>query len=488
MRGYKVLDSTCLLSLMLATSGCASLPTDSGLDPTTQPAATAAPATVGSISWRLPKTVVDVTATIKLKDCSVPTTGDDKGKIVLKLETTVAVVTRGTPDDYIFAPVEYTGDVPSAVIDPFVHVPVSALTSFWQDRSLTVHHNADGTLAQIGAQPEDQVAGIVGNVLTSAVKLASVALGVPGGVGAAAPSKPVCSTEAKDIRADMDAQNAVLVNPKTSVAEAAAANAALLADQKKLDGFTLALTKTLVPGEDKNYLTITAPNWQIGKIELDPKSDGDVAKVKALHWLKGTDADLMDEIGNHVKIGLFLDFARMNVPGFKADPSHPTNHHASIIDRNALFREPAYIPLIVALGYSPDDQKARLAFSVNGVKVDNSERGVSLPFAQFGTPRYLPIKAGVFQKLAWTYNFNQYGEYQDVSFGSSARGVKATSLLQSASTEASQMGTQVRTSNAAVSDETARLQAQAAADKAIVDAATYKDQADALRAQGKVPQ
>lgn len=483
MRSVVTRGRAAILLTTLLTTSCASLKTDTGLDPTVSVAPTEP--TAGYISWRLPKTVLDVTATIKLKKCRVGTTGDEQGQIILDLDTTVAVVTRGIPDNYIFERAttfdSATGAPTTVVRDPFVHVAVAALTSFWQDRSLTVKHNADGTLAQIGAQPEDQVSSIVGNVFTSAAKLASVALGVAGGVKPAA-TDVTCDTTADTITADMKTLRGKLKNPATTAAEAAAYNVALTEDQQKLDAFTLTLTKTFIPGEEQGYTSLNAPDWKIGTLGLDTTTDTQKAatlkKIKDLKWVVGPDDKVMNAVTSNVLIGLFLDFnhASPAAIGLKSGP-----HMTTVIDRATLFREPAYIPVKIAMGTDPT--KKLLFYTVNGAKVDGSDRGVALPFAQFGIPRSLPIKAGIFQKLAWTYNFNQYGEYGDVSFGSSARGVKATSLLQSAATQASQTATEVRTSNAAVSDATAKLQAQATADKAVVDAATYKAQADAIRAK-----
>ncbi len=93
----------------------------------------------------------------------------------------------------------------------------------------------------------------------------------------------------------------------------------------------------------------------------------------------------------------------------------------------------------------------------------------------------------MFERVAWTYNFNEFGEQTNVSFGSSAQGVKATSALAGAAGAAATLANQERTDDAKADPETVRLQAEAARLKAEADIMTHKKTIDGLRKEGWTP-
>lgn len=433
------------------------------------------PPSAGYVYWRLPKTVIEATVTFKLKSCTVPQNSRPR----LEVEQSVALVTHGVPDNDIFG--EDGGS------DPMVRVPISALSSFWQDRTLTVHHAADGTLSQIGATSEDQTAAIIGNILTSAVKVASVVLGVPAG-GPSLRAPPGCSREPARIRAEMDRINTIIRNPRTSAAAATAYNLRLVDLQRQLDRTIIVVRRLIDPGVSPISCDSGTANCS------DPpnptiNADGLIATILPSReqlvnagWLTGDGGDQLDSIDD-LKVSVFLDFPHATPPIIAYCPLSPCTHHRTVIDRSTQFREVAYIPLIVARGSDPTGAGSGFQLTMNG-----GRPSAAVPFAQFGMPRALPISVGMFQRVQWVFNFNEYGEHTDVSFGSSARGVRATQLLQSGASAASSFAGEQRAADALASPETRDLQREITALKAQVDAAALRDQVDLLRAQGKLPQ
>jgi hypothetical protein len=430
--------------------------------------------TAGYVYWRLPKTVIEATVTFKLKRCTAPRNGRPQ----LEVEQSVALVTHGVPDSDIFGP---------GGPDSLVRVPISALSSFWQDRSLTVHHATDGTLSQLGATSEDQTAAIVGNILTSAVKVASVALGVPAG-GPAASKSAGCSPEPARIRAEMDRINAIVRNPRTGQQASAAYNLRLVDLQRRLDRTVIVVHRLIDPGVSPIGCDLDAtgcndaPNPTINAEGLIATILPSQSELVAAGWLTGDAGTQMAAIDD-LKISLFLDFSRASPSIIAYCPMPPCTHHRTVIDRTTHFRDVAYIPLLAVRGSDPTAAARSFQLTMNG-----GRPGTAIPFAQFGMPRSLPISVGIFQRVQWVFNFNEFGEHTDVAFGSAARGVRASQLLQSGAGAASSIAGEQRAADALLPEGTRDLQREITELKAQVDAAALRDQVDLLRAQGKLPQ
>ncbi|HYC95371.1 MAG TPA: hypothetical protein VEB39_06700 [Sphingomicrobium sp.] len=466
--------------LLSACATTATSPPDT-VNPTLSTAAV--PPTAGFVSWRLPKTVIDATVTFKYKDCKQPV----NGRPVLELERSVALVAKGVPDDNIY------GDYPG--VDPMVRVPISALTSFWDDRSLSVERAANGTVSKLGATVEDQTAGIIGNVLTSAVKISSIAFGVaPGGAPAADVAR--CSAYPRTIKAEMERVNKLLRDPKTSQAAAQAYNLQLGDLQKKLDKLTITVTRTIDPGlstpvPPASCAVIPAPQGCPGGPPVSVPANGLIATIvpsakqlQEAKWLEGPEAAQSTAVFR-AAISLFLDFARASPPIIATCPPPPTlcQHSRTVIDRTTLFRDVAYIPLIVVSGTDPTNRSEEFELTVNGARTAGA-----LPFAQFGIPRRLPIDAGLFEKVTWSYSFNEFGEPTAASFGSAARGTKASTVLAGAAGAAATFAAQER-ANAALPDaDTAAMQAETAKLKARIDLAKARQEAADLESKGLLPE
>ena len=464
----------------LALSGCASAisPPDT-INPTLS--AAPVPPTAGFISWRLPKTVIEATATFKYKDC-VQVDGQPPE---LNLERSVALVAKGVPDDNIF------GDYPAT--DPMVRVPISALNSFWDDRSMSVERSANGTVSKLGASAEDQTAGIIGNVLTSAVKISSIALGVPAGGSALAPAAQ-CSDYPKTIKAEMERINKALRNPKTSQAAAQAYSLQLADQQRKLDKLTITVTRTIDPGITSPRLPENCAARPVaggcpGAPPLAVQASGLIAtlvpstkQIVDAKWLTGTAQEQTTAIDS-TQLNVFLDFAHASPAIIATCPPKPQTcqHRPSVIDRVTLFRDVAYIPLLVV----SDDGKNQEEFdlTVNGAKAAGP-----IPFAQFGIPRRLPIEARLFEKVNWSYSFNEFGEPTAVTFGSAARGTKASGLLASGAGASASFAGQERAADSKTDPETAAMQAETAKLKARIDLAKARADAADLEAKGLLPQ
>lgn len=445
---------------------------------------TPVPPTAGFVSWRLPKTVIDATVTFKYVGCT-PAAGPN-GTPVLELERTVALVARGVPDDDIYGPRK-----PGEPFDPMVSVPMSALTSFWDDRSLTVKHAPNGTLTSIGAIAEDQTAAIVGNVLTSATKIGSIAFGVPpAGLMSDAAQ---CSQQPSQIKAEIERLKALLRDPATTDAARAAYNLQLADQEKKRDKLTITVTRTIDPGVTPPMDCELVPSTAgcPGRPAAGVADSGLIATIlpswkelETAGWMTGTRQRQLEAV-TAFAVSVFLDFSKATPPILATCSGGQSEcpRRRTMIDRTTQFREVAYIPLIVVAGEDRTSPTDKFELTVNGGRPAGP-----IPFAQFGIPRALPIKAGTFEKIAWTFSFNEFGEPIDVAFGSAAIGSKASSLLQSAASAGATLASQERTADGLASSETLRLQREAVELKAKVDLAKLRAEADLLRTQGYMPE
>jgi hypothetical protein len=467
----------CCAGLVLAGCSTVTAPDDT-INPTL--AVTAVEPTAGYMAWRLPKTVIEATVTFKYAGC----TEVIGNKPELKLERTVALVAKGVPDDHIYE---------DSSLGPMVRVPVSAMSSLFQDRSLSFKRAPNGTLSELGAQVEDQTAGIVSNVLSSAVKVAGIAFGVPSAGPSAVEPAVRCSTVPQEIKAEMARLKTLLRDPATSLASAEAYKLLLADQQKRQDKLTITVTRLIDPGVTPADLPDTCldaeralgcPADRPGQLDVDDRIATIRPPLKDVieaNWLAG-DTDEFKGAVEDARVSIFLDFARASPNVLRICPaSGSCRHRPTVIGKDTLFREVAYIPIIVVSEQNPRDAAKRFEFSVNGVKGPPA-----LPFAQFGLPRALPIKAGAFEKLGWTFGFNEFGENTNGSFGSSARGMKASSAMLSATSAASSFAKLEQSADALPDPETARIQAEAAKLKAQIDLAKYRKEVDELRAKGEL--
>jgi hypothetical protein len=407
MRKIHPLAAIAILGVVAA---CTNLTPPDAVNPTVT--GTSIRPTSGFFEWRIPKTVLDTTVTYVYKGCAPDAA--NPGRVELKTEVSVDIDARGIPDDDPF------GDKGS----PWIRVPLSDLQSFWQDRSLTVKKNADGTLASIASAPTNNVGAIVGSFLTTGAKVAAVVMGVPA-AGAAAfggssrhqSCNAVMETNLYRAKAlETQIKSGTLTQKQVSDASAQfqAVQALLTITEKK----TVDPGKTAVEG---------------GPDGASVGADGRIAVLrpeqkKLIKWVDGDPLDMVP-----FTVTLALDFAEASPPILQKCPQSDTcPRHLVRIDRETHFREPAYVPVRVKRGGVHAENPANRTVEDLGVKVlGDAKGGNAIAFAQFGLPRAVPIGAGLFQKFNMSVAFNEFGGLTEQTLASDAVGTRLTSFLSS---------------------------------------------------------
>jgi hypothetical protein len=419
----------------------------------------------GFFEWRVPKTVLDTTVSYVYKGCTQDKT--DPTRVALNAAVSVEIDAKGIPDDNPF------GDHSGA----WVRVPLSDVQSFWQDRSLSIKKNANGTLASITSTPTNNVGAIIGNVLTTGAKVASVVMGVPavGGGVRGQQCNPQFEALAKQA-SDLDTR---IKSGALTQKQATDATAQLQALQARL---TLTVKKTIDPG--------VTP---IGDDVEPPKSigaDGKFAELKPElkdlnQWVVGDPLDVVP-----FTVTLSLDFASASPSIVRTCPVAPAGceRRPVAIDRETHFREPAYIPIKVERGgmhaFDPANRKVQpLPIKVAG----DAAGGNAIAFAQFGLPRNVPIGAGLFQKFNIQVSFDQFGGTSDQTAASDAVGTRLTSFLGQGAAAANSVATENRNAITQPDTETLKAQAEAARLNAQLTLAKARSDYAAAQAQGKVP-
>lgn len=466
-------------------------------------------------SWMLPKTVLDVTVAYTLVKCDEnPLEG---AQLTVKIAP-LTIVQSSVPDT----------TVGLKSIDP------ALLKSFWQDTTILVT-TAPSThiLLSLSSNPVNQVATIVGNVITGVTKLAAAGLGVAPAaapVGSPPPQKTVSKCgKAKD---DLDslkglqaaqkqlqdalkrtqielataAQDVVSdptknppVDPKSDEAKvtalakeittlqssATALQTSITALQTSL---TITLQRTIDPGVTPVDALDDAAVWKAPKpFPIGP--DGQIArfslfastkKLKDANWYD--DADLAAKENNaDLNVNVYLDFPHAYPPVLRCrNCSVPQTR----VPANYQFRQVAFIPVTAFKGETKN-------LPVPGK--DNSDRSLIAPpvkavaFAQFGRAQALPLNAKLFESLNWAISFADTGQITSANFQSKSIGAQITSLFSAASSGAASVTTEVRNAGNAPSAETQRLTNDNTALQAQINNITYNQQLQALIAKGLAP-
>jgi hypothetical protein len=449
------------------TPSALSTSTTSGENPVT--------ATSAQYTWRLPKTTFDATTIYSFSDCHYDA---QKKTPVLDLDVSFTLVPHAVADPDI-GPVGGT-----------LGIPPSKLISFWVDNNVTIKtYPGTHVLQSLGSISTNQAGTIVGNVFSSAVKLAGIGLGVPTQqpIGPAVAVPAGCG-EAYNMKKEIDQLKAKLLAGSLSDADQKAATARLSTLQ---DAITVKIVHTIDPGVTPVYFPDDLTE-KISEIPLPIKETGLIAQIKPsekqLRSAKWFDDNALKAIFSgenyppdlHVNIYLDLPQAYPTPPnGCPVDAPAKSLCHVHV-KGDALYREVTYIPVEAYRGDLKDDDKAH-------PKRENRLFRQTLAFGQFGTPRNLPLSADLFQTINWTIDFNDNGEMSNMVFGSKATGVAASSVLLGASTAASSVAAEIQKAGGQASTETQRLQAENAALKAQIDNITYNQQLEQLRAKGLSP-
>jgi hypothetical protein len=431
-------------------------------------------------SWMLPKTVLDTTISYTLEDCK-----DDAS---LGAQLTVKIAAPSIVPQYI-----PDTSVGLRSLDP------ALLKSFWQDSTITVLTFPDTNILQsLASNPVNQVATIVGNVITGITKLVAAASGVS---PASAPStpKPVskCGTAKDDIKTLADMQDALkaaqkrLADPNITDAQATEINKKIANLQVGIgilqNALTLTFKRTIDPGVTAIMLADDPDTWVSQKpFPIGP--EGLIArfspfqslkKLKKANWFD--DVDLASKENNsQLHVNVYLEFANAN-------PRVARCRHCSVyptrVPKNFQFREAVLIPVSVYQG----DDKNRLA------PIDKQDRSLlPLPlkptvFAQFGRAQTLPLTAKIFENLKWQVTFATSGQVTSANFESKSIGAQITTLFSSAAGGTASIATELRNAANAPSSETQRLLNENAALTAEINNIDLNQKLQGLIAKGATP-
>lgn len=402
------------------------------------------PPTPARYTWMLPKTLVSVTATYTLTECS-----DSPRKLVVTPNITLSNVSE--PD------IDLGPDFPNGMVG----IQPTLLGSFWNDNNIAVKTSPSShILTYLGAQPTNQTTQILSNLVASSTKLAAVAFGVPAAAAPAA-AVPYCG-KAKAIIAKIRELQAQLVDPASTPAQTKDLPGQIATLQTAL---SISATKKFDPGYKR---TAISPDGLATIGELSPS----LKDLRNSSWFADANAAQLAADSPQLRIVVFLDFKH----------AFPTNTIRSVVECNevgqhcsfmrvpvttgTLFREVGYVPV--------------LAFQASDTTSPILKK--TFPFGQFGAPRTLPVQAGLFQSMTWSLSFAESGEITEANFTSKATGLALTSLIQNASGATNAIATERRAEAVASDPETTRLQNVNSALKAQIDNLTYTKQLNELLA------
>ena len=413
----------------------------------------------GQYAWMLPKTVLSVTVNYTLTGCH-----DQAGVGHPDIKIDVSIVKQPAPDTDIGP------DFPGGL----VAVPASSLNAFWQDKTITIKTEAGSQiLLSVGAQPSSQVATIVGNVLTSAVKLTAIGFGVPAAAqGQGPPPAPTCAAALTLLQKLNEAKD------QSTSATLSAADQARYATQATALQKALTITKTVLI--DPGLTPLDGGPQSKGQKDFSPPAsptsfaiqNGEVGRITPTYeemmkaWSLAPDPVTYAALTTHV----ILDFPHatprqaVQCSGTKGAPPPADCQRTRVVSpAGTLYREVAYIPVFVVTG--PDSSKTDAPYT-------RIMEPALIPFGQFGIPRTMPLSAKIFHQLQWSYAFNDFGEITDGSYNSKSTGANATGLLQTAAGAANSIATEDRNAISAQDPSILAIQAQTAKEKALTDKVT----------------
>ena len=480
-----------------------------GLSPTGSAANEIVPTTDirSRYTWMLPKTVLDATVAYTLVGCDESDAG---AKLKLKIAP-LAIVPSYVPDT----------TVGLKSLDP------ALLKSFWQDTTILVTTAPNShILASLSSNPINQVATIVGNVITGVTKLTAASLGV---VPAAAPLAPVskCGAAKNDLDnlkqlrvAQKQTQDALRrtqtqlalaeqnvasdptknppVDPKDDEAKVTALTkdiATLQSNATALQtsisalqtSLTITMQRTIDPGVTPLYLVDDPAVWVPRKpFPIGP--DGLIArfspflsmkKLKDANWFD--DADLAArEDDKDIHVNIYLDFPKAYPRVLRC---RACSVYATRVPANYQFRQVTFIPVTAYQG----DNKDRLAPQDGIDRSLIASPAKATPFAQFGRAQALPLNAKLFENLKWAISFADSGQITSANFESKSIGAQITSLFMGASSGAASVATEVRNAGNTASSETQRLSNDNTALQAQINNITLNQQLQGLIAKGLAP-
>ncbi len=382
-------------------------------------------------SWALPKTIFDVDATWTYKSCAMV-----NGSPIVDAKVDVQITPHAVPDLAI----------------GYVFLDAAASNSFWQEHIFDVKTAAGSHLLQsFNSTATDQTGAILGNVFSGLVKIADIAALHLASANTPKPPPPSCGPALQTQSEVLSKQQRLQQMPDQTTDAAKKLIAEISHLQQRL--VIKLVTSTIDPGIDpdtKNLKPIV--NGVVGTLRMPAEA------LQKNGWV-----DHPNKSDGHFDLSIQLDFAKALPTEFATDKAQSVP-----LLRDSLWREVAYIPVEV--------------FSQDGSRVG---KPTTLPFAQFGAARTLPLDAPLFGKADWTITFNDYGEVTEAKWGSAATGTGASQLFLSSLSAASAIATD-STKAPPTDKQTLELQAENAQLQAVMDNATKKQQCADMKAKGQV--
>lgn len=449
-----------------------------------------------SFGWRLPKTVLDVTATYVATDCQMVKgygpdgkPGPDVPNVVFTAK--VDIVARAVADENL-GPQFKNG---------LVTIDRETKGSFWVDKSISygIYPGKGGILQSLSSHPAGQGGTIISNILSGIVKIASA--GIIAGPKAPPQKNPEqCGTKLQQAVARIKALQATL--PMASVKDRESIAATI---QALKDSITITVKKTIDAGrdEDGNLVPVASasdqpaarPEWRVGF--LAPK---DTQYVKAGWYEAGSAASGSAHPDQYISIYLDFDGAALLDPRVctTSDPAKPVAPVAADkpldpnaapqpaggaaapiricapppMASNAQFRQAAYVRV-----YAKKGAIATLQWPTNTLVATGDDQTVA--FGQFGVGRGIPLTTGAFKDVSWAIEFSELGEITKSSFAKKATGASITGAFASGAGSLETAAGLPGKAASQLDTDTLRLQAENALLKAQIDNKTYKQQLEA---------
>jgi hypothetical protein len=427
--------------------------------------------TPGHLAWRLPKTVLNVTVNYELQGCKDSITDSNlTGKdAVLDIKVTATMTPASEPDP----------DLGPAFPKGLVVFPVKDLHSFWQDSSLALKtYPGSRILQSLGAAAQDQTGAIIGNVISGAVKIAAVSMGVPvvpaieGQPQPPVPKLAFCGDAAR-IVPQVAATRLALKNATTEQ-QSKDLGTQLIA---QLQSITIESKTRVDPGITDTVLPLA--EGRSPSTEFHPVTDGLFARIELRgdrlvkeEWIKDPDNKLKEVALAMVTVNADMHSAVPAIPELECEIDSCKVFTRRYLAPSTLFREAATVRVAMRGG--------------NAESMKSLGPPTNIPFAQFGPPRTMRIKPKIFQTLNWTFAFDEFGQQTEFSYGTKSPGVAASSLFSSAAGGASSIASQSRNSSSALGSETIERQANIARMKALTDEVTQEILYNEMLAKGLI--
>ena len=433
---FAVLLCACALVMGCSHTGVRALSTRSGdksVEPTSENF---------RFSWALPKTTFNVDATWTFKGCAEMSSGPQ-----IDADVAIQVTPQAVPDPLI----------------KFVELDEEATNSFWQDHDFDIKTDEKTHLLRsFNSTATDQTGAIIGNFVKAAVEIAGVTLAAAS-KSSEGDKHPSCGDAVKAANVVALDETKLRGLPDQTTEEAKKLVAAISDLQKTL---TIKLdTLNIDPGYDKQAMAAVniVNGREIARLKMP------LEKIKRNEWIK--DPSQSDA---QFDLSIQLNFSEAMPSEFKKKQNEIVKPVA--LSSSGIWREVAYVPVEIYRQKIDKSGKAEVVMA---------SKPITLPFAQYGASRTLPLDASTFGKAEWTITFNEFGEVTDAKWGSLATGKGVSQLFLDSATAANSIATDA-TKAPPTDRKTLDLQAENAQLDAVMNNSTKKQACQDMLAKGQV--